>query len=346
MIGVDMTDEQLAVASRHQDSQARRFGGQSSNVDFRQGYIEDLSALGISDDSIDVVISNCVINLSPERERVFAEIFRVLKPGGELYFSDVFAGRRIPREFQNDPLLHQECLGGAMYFEDFRRLLRSVGCLDFRIMARHPVAIGNSEVEARVGMIDFHYGAGLQTCTLGGYLRGLRPGCLLSRHPTRFPVPLHAGRSPYVSDREADAGLRQYSGDAESDQIWQALHHRRGPIGSLRDVRLQGHARRTMDRWTLSRWAVLLNPRQQGRKLRCAILLGKTRRVRGQGRRSQHAEHLTSLKVHEGDGANSPAFTLTSMPDDPRNPQSIRMVDAKRAPQPETCMGRPGCIQN
>ena len=156
VIGVDMTDEQLAVASRHQDSQARRFGGQSSNVDFRQGYIEDLSALGISDDSIDVVISNCVINLSPEKERVFAEIFRVLKPGGELYFSDVFAGRRIPREFQNDPLLHQECLGGAMYFEDFRRLLRSVGCLDFRIMARHPVAIGNSEVEARVGMIDFY----------------------------------------------------------------------------------------------------------------------------------------------------------------------------------------------
>jgi len=96
VIGVDMTEEQLAVAQRHQKSQAARFGQAQSNVDLRLGYIENLSALGIADNSIDVVISNCVLNLSPEKDRVFSEIFRVLKPGGELYFSDVFAGRRVP----------------------------------------------------------------------------------------------------------------------------------------------------------------------------------------------------------------------------------------------------------
>jgi SAM-dependent methyltransferase len=156
VIGVDMTGEQLEVARRHQDSQARRFGWQKSNVDFRQGYMEDLAALGIGDNSVDVVISNCVINLSPAKERVFAEIFRVLKPGGELYFSDVFAGRRLPPELRHDPILREECMGGALYIEDFRRLLRGLGCLDYRVVSRSRISIGNPEVEARAGMMDFY----------------------------------------------------------------------------------------------------------------------------------------------------------------------------------------------
>jgi SAM-dependent methyltransferase len=155
VIGIDMTGEQLAVACRHQDSQAKRFGWSKSNVDFREGYIEDLASLGIADNSIDVVISNCAINLSLEKERVFSEIFRVLKPGGELYFADVFAGRRIPQKLRNDPILYEECMGGAMYIEDFRRLLRAVGCPDYRVLAKHAIVIGNPEIEARVGMVDF-----------------------------------------------------------------------------------------------------------------------------------------------------------------------------------------------
>lgn len=156
VIGVDMTEEQLAVAQRHQKSQASRFGQAQSNVDFRLGYIEDLSAVGIADNSIDVVISNCVLNLSPEKDRVFSEIFRVLKPGGELYFSDVFAGRRVPEKLAADPLLRGECLGGAMYTEDFRRLLRAIGCLDFRVVAESRITIGNPEIQAKVGNIDFY----------------------------------------------------------------------------------------------------------------------------------------------------------------------------------------------
>jgi SAM-dependent methyltransferase len=156
VIGVDMTEEQLAVARRHRESQAKRFGFPRSNVDFRLGYIEDLAALGMADNSVDVVISNCVINLSPQKQRVFSEIFRVLKPGGELYFSDVFAGRRVPSELQNDPILMEECMGGAMYLEDFRRLLRGLGCLDYRVVSKKRIAIGNTEVEKRAGMVDFY----------------------------------------------------------------------------------------------------------------------------------------------------------------------------------------------
>lgn len=155
VIGVDMTDAQLEIARRHRHSQAQRFGFSQSNTEFKKGYIENLTEIGLEDDSIDVVISNCVINLSPDKKTVFREIFRVLKPGGELYFSDIFAGRRIPREIQSDPVLAGECLAGALYVEDFRRLLREVNCLDYRVAARKGITIDDPEIKAKIGMIDF-----------------------------------------------------------------------------------------------------------------------------------------------------------------------------------------------
>ncbi len=155
VIGVDMTEQPLELARRHQAEQARTFGHERSNIEFLQGYIEDLTSLGIADDSVDVVVSNCVINLSPCKQDVFGEIFRVLKPGGELLFSDVFASRRVPDRLRMDPVLLGECLGGAMYIEDFRRLLLGLGCPDHRVVTRTPSTIDNPEIEAVLGMIDF-----------------------------------------------------------------------------------------------------------------------------------------------------------------------------------------------
>lgn len=156
VIGVDMTAEQLEVARRYRESQARRFGLAESNTEFHQGYIEDLASLGIADNSVDVVISNCVINLSPDKQRVFSEILRVLKPGGELYFADIFSGRRVPEALRQDPLLLGECLGGALYLEDFRRLLLKLGCNDYRVVSKRRVSIANPEIEAKTGNIDFY----------------------------------------------------------------------------------------------------------------------------------------------------------------------------------------------
>jgi SAM-dependent methyltransferase len=156
VIGVDMTPEQLSVAEQHLEFHRRAFGYDRSNVRLAQGYIEDLKGAGISTDSIDLVVSNCVVNLSPDKRRVFAEIFRVLKPGGELYFSDVFAGRRVPQPLTEDPVLLGECLGGALYVEDFRRILRESGCLDYRVVNKRALTLDNPDIAKQAGMIDFY----------------------------------------------------------------------------------------------------------------------------------------------------------------------------------------------
>ena len=156
VIGVDMTEEQLAVAAKHAEEQAARFGYAKPNVSFRRGFIEDLAGVGIEDGSVDVVISNCVLNLSPDKPRVFSEIFRVLKPGGEMYFSDVFSGRRVPGHLREDPVLYGECLGGAMYTEDFRRMLRDIGVADHRVVSSGRISMDDADIEAKTGGIDFY----------------------------------------------------------------------------------------------------------------------------------------------------------------------------------------------
>ena len=153
VIGIDMNENQLAIAEQYHDVIAAKWG--YDNVEFKRGFIEALNEAGIEDNSIDVVISNCVINLSPDKEAVFSEIWRVLKTGGELYFSDIFADRRVPAEINNDPVIAGECLGGAIYIEDYRRLMRKCGWEDFRYMSSSAVKIDNEYIEALIGNIQY-----------------------------------------------------------------------------------------------------------------------------------------------------------------------------------------------
>jgi len=155
VIGIDMTDEQIEIANKYQDEQRDKFGYTKSNVTFKKGYIEDLKSIGIADNSVDVVISNCVINLSPSKDKVFREIYRILKPGGELYFSDIFADRRIPEDVANDPVVYGECLGGALYTEDFRRLMSKIGWTDFRYTNIRNLSTDNEELIEKLGFATF-----------------------------------------------------------------------------------------------------------------------------------------------------------------------------------------------
>jgi len=155
VIGVDMTAEQLAVARETLAWHTERFGYAEPNVELREGFIEDLAAAGVADASVDVVISNCVVNLSPAKERVFAEVQRVLRPGGELHLADVVADRRLPPEVSADPILHAECLGGALYEGDLHSLARRTGFRDPRTLASAPIELKSPQVRARVGAARF-----------------------------------------------------------------------------------------------------------------------------------------------------------------------------------------------
>jgi arsenite methyltransferase len=145
VVGVDMTEEQLQVATSHQEHHAEKFG--FSNVEFRQGYLEQLADLELGAGSFDVIISNCVINLCTDKEAVLNECLNLLKPGGELYFSDVYANRRVPKVLQEDEVLWGECLSGALYWNDFENLARKVGFADPRLVEDAPITVQNAGVE-------------------------------------------------------------------------------------------------------------------------------------------------------------------------------------------------------
>ena len=135
--GVDMTEEQLAVARAHREQVARNLGYPAPNTAFHRDFIEVCES--IPDGSIDLVVSNCVLNLSPRKDLVFATIARVLRPGGEFYIADIAADRRVPEEIRQDPEMVAECLGGALYEHDWFDLMEASGFRDARTVSRRVV---------------------------------------------------------------------------------------------------------------------------------------------------------------------------------------------------------------
>lgn len=154
VVGVDMTDEQLAVAEQHRAHHAERFGYE--NVRFLKGYIEGLDKLALEPGSFDVIVSNCVINLSTDKSAVLEGIYKLLKPGGEFYFSDVYSDRRVPDSVRDDDVLYGECLAGALYWNDFLHLAKAQGFTDPRLVEDRPLAVTDPELAARVGPVKFY----------------------------------------------------------------------------------------------------------------------------------------------------------------------------------------------
>ncbi|MDQ1275950.1 MAG: arsenite methyltransferase [Euryarchaeota archaeon] len=118
VIGVDMTPEMVEKAQAN----ARKYG--YLNVEFRHGDIENLP---VENSYVDVIISNCVINLAPDKEKVFREAFRVLKPEGRMYISDMVLLEDLPEELKNDSELLAGCIAGAVLKEEYLRLLKKAG---------------------------------------------------------------------------------------------------------------------------------------------------------------------------------------------------------------------------
>lgn len=126
VIGVDMTPEMIALATRNQ----AKVG--AGNVEFRHGQIE---ALPVDSDTVDVIISNCVINLSPDKDQVFREALRVLKPGGRLQVSDIVWTRPVPQDIKDDMEKWAGCISGALEESDYVAKIRAAGFVDVRSTA-------------------------------------------------------------------------------------------------------------------------------------------------------------------------------------------------------------------
>lgn len=138
-IGVDMTPDMLALARKNAVTFFATTG--LANVEFREGKIE---ALPVEDSSVDVVISNCVINLSPDKPKVFREVYRVLKPGGRMIVSDIVLNRLLPESARNDADLYAACIAGALLREEYLQAVRDTGFAKVEILSDHTYQTSNA----------------------------------------------------------------------------------------------------------------------------------------------------------------------------------------------------------
>ncbi len=127
VIGVDMTPAMIEKAERN----AEELG--ITNVEFRYGDIEDMP---VEDNSVDVVISNCVINLAPDKGKVFSEAYRVLKPGGRVMVSDIVLSKPLPKEVRDEVVTYTGCIGGAILDEEYLQHMRDAGFADAKITSK------------------------------------------------------------------------------------------------------------------------------------------------------------------------------------------------------------------
>jgi len=128
VIGVDMTGEMVQLAKKN----AERM--KAENVEFRLGEIENLP---VEDEMVNVVISNCVINLSPDKDKVFSEAFRVLKPGGRMLISDIVTHGKLPSEIRENLEMWAACVAGALDEKDYLQKIRNAGFKEVEVLAKN-----------------------------------------------------------------------------------------------------------------------------------------------------------------------------------------------------------------
>jgi SAM-dependent methyltransferase len=157
VIGVDMTPAMVTKA-RHNAEKA-----DLKNVEFRLGEIEYLP---VADGCVDVIISNCVVNLSPDKSRVFSEAFRVLKPGGRVAISDVVATAELPNEVQEDPHLHACCVAGAALVDELQAILEEAGFSEILITPKD---------ESREFIRDWVPGSGVEDYVVSAHIEAVKP---------------------------------------------------------------------------------------------------------------------------------------------------------------------------
>lgn len=160
-IGIDMTIDMLLLANKNAELFKARTG--LDNVEFRQGHIENIP---VDDASVDAVISNCVINLSPDKPAVFREVFRALKPGGRMIVSDIVLNREIPGDVKSDENLYTACIAGALKRQDYFAAIKSAGFPDIEILADDVRSIEDARVDPIAGPLAAQLAKAASSVTL------------------------------------------------------------------------------------------------------------------------------------------------------------------------------------
>ncbi|XP_072173233.1 arsenite methyltransferase-like [Diadema setosum] len=155
VLGIDMTDEQLELAQKYVTYHQESFGYPKPNVEFRKGYIENLKDAKVEDSQYDIVVSNCVINLSPDKASVIKEAHRVLKEGGEFYFSDIYVSEPLPEHIRKHKVLWGECLAGALCWQELVQFAEECGFTQPRVMTARKVKVEDKRLLEVTGDITF-----------------------------------------------------------------------------------------------------------------------------------------------------------------------------------------------
>ena len=157
VIGIDMTPAMLSKARANAEK------GKYTNVEFRLGEIEHLP---VADNTVDVIISNCVINLSPHKDQVFRDAFRVLKPGGRLAISDVVASCELPDEVRNDLAIYSGCMAGASQIKELEAMMDAAGFTNINITPKD---------ESKEFIKDWAPGKGVEEYVISAHIEAIKP---------------------------------------------------------------------------------------------------------------------------------------------------------------------------
>ncbi|KAL4647226.1 arsenite methyltransferase-like [Arapaima gigas] len=157
VVGLDMTKELVSASREYIQYHQEKFGYEKPNTIFVQGYIEQLDEAGIKSDFFDVLVSNCVICLCPDKKAVLKEAYRVLKDGGEFYFSDMYSSKVIPENLAQDPVLWGEGMNG-FYWRDFISLAQEVGFSGPYLVTASHIIVHSSELLKKTGDITYASG--------------------------------------------------------------------------------------------------------------------------------------------------------------------------------------------
>jgi len=158
VIGIDMTPTMISKARNN------AVKGKYDHVEFRLGEIEHMP---VANDTVDVIISNCVINLSPDKKQVFSEAFRVLKPGGRLAISDIVTSTELPEEMRNDLALYSGCMAGASIISELQNILEQSGFEQIKIAPKD---------ESKDFIKDWAPGRGVEDYVLSATIEAVKPG--------------------------------------------------------------------------------------------------------------------------------------------------------------------------